>query len=288
MKKLLNFILILSFYAVAQEDDADIPPEILQLEDSFESAPPPDEVKAVPENPKELSQGVPVPKASEPGEDLPPSMMLYRVPLFPALSEANWKKYMGPDVTRIYNTKRGDSLWIISERLFGNPHLWPKIWQLNANVANPHTIQRGLELSFTPGNPNASPHLAFIKRANSSDTFLPALTGHVRDITVSDKIREALTEADNGFNRFRSFLIRNKPEILGKIPEKMRASYNILFQTGDHFALPNVPAGDYAIIRLRDPVAKDLGGQVLWWVGNISVKDSEGPEESFVKRAPIK
>jgi hypothetical protein len=45
----------------------------------------------------------------------------------------------------IYTIKKGDTLWAISSRFMSNPFLWPKLWQRNPYITNPHWIY--------PGNP---------------------------------------------------------------------------------------------------------------------------------------
>src|SRR3989304_8078555 len=45
----------------------------------------------------------------------------------------------------VYTIKQGDTLWDISSRFLKNPFLWPKLWQRNSYITNPHWIY--------PGNP---------------------------------------------------------------------------------------------------------------------------------------
>jgi hypothetical protein len=54
-----------------------------------------------------------------------PSALLARVPLRDPLSDLNWKKFAGESLEKIYKVKERDTLWAISERLFGNPYLGP-------------------------------------------------------------------------------------------------------------------------------------------------------------------
>jgi hypothetical protein len=46
---------------------------------------------------------------------------------------------------QIYTIKQGDTLWDISSRFLKDPFLWPKLWQRNPYITNPHWI--------FPGNP---------------------------------------------------------------------------------------------------------------------------------------
>ena len=48
--------------------------------------------------------------------------------------------------TYIHVVVKGDTLWDICDSLYGNPWVWPKIWQLNPFITNPHWIYPGTEL----------------------------------------------------------------------------------------------------------------------------------------------
>ncbi len=42
-----------------------------------------------------------------------------------------------------HTVKKGDTLWDICETYYGDPDLWPKLWQLNSFITNPHLILPG-------------------------------------------------------------------------------------------------------------------------------------------------
>jgi len=48
--------------------------------------------------------------------------------------------------TFTYTVKKGDTLWGISEMLYRDPWVWPKVWQWNPTITNPHWISPGAEL----------------------------------------------------------------------------------------------------------------------------------------------
>jgi LysM repeat protein len=50
----------------------------------------------------------------------------------------------------IYVVRPGDTLWGISKRFYGNPLLWPRLWELNPFIDNPHLIYPGQVLSLKP------------------------------------------------------------------------------------------------------------------------------------------
>ena len=45
----------------------------------------------------------------------------------------------------VYTIKKGDTLWDISSKFLKDPFLWPKLWERNPYITNPHWIY--------PGNP---------------------------------------------------------------------------------------------------------------------------------------
>ena len=48
--------------------------------------------------------------------------------------------------TYVHVVVKGDTLWDICEGLYGNPWVWPKVWQLNPHITNPHWIYPGTKL----------------------------------------------------------------------------------------------------------------------------------------------
>jgi LysM repeat protein len=50
----------------------------------------------------------------------------------------------------IYVVRSGDTLWDISKRFYGNPLLWPRLWELNSFIDNPNLIYPGQVLSLKP------------------------------------------------------------------------------------------------------------------------------------------
>ncbi len=50
----------------------------------------------------------------------------------------------------IYTIKQGDTLWDISARFLKDPFLWPKLWQRNPYITNPHWIYPGQPIRLSP------------------------------------------------------------------------------------------------------------------------------------------
>ncbi len=76
-----------------------------------------------------------------------------------ATSDSVWTQIAGEKINETYTVQRGDTLWDISVTFFGNGHYWPKVWQMNDNITNPHLLAPGYVLKFVPGQINQAPQL---------------------------------------------------------------------------------------------------------------------------------
>lgn len=75
------------------------------------------------------------------------------------MSEADWNKLKSDKASESYQIQAGDSLWDVSQTLFGTGYFWPKLWQLNDQITNPHLIYPGKTLNFVPGSLSSPPRL---------------------------------------------------------------------------------------------------------------------------------
>src|SRR4030042_6743686 len=50
----------------------------------------------------------------------------------------------------VYTIKQGDTLWDISSKFLKDPFLWPKLWQKNLYITNPHWIYPGQSIRLSP------------------------------------------------------------------------------------------------------------------------------------------
>lgn len=84
-----------------------------------------------------------------------------------------WATIAGSKASEEYQIVKGDTLYDISKRLFGDPNYWPKIWSLNnAAITNPHWIAPGVKIAFLAGSGNQLPSVAVSTTSiqNTSDT----------------------------------------------------------------------------------------------------------------------
>jgi LysM repeat protein len=48
-----------------------------------------------------------------------------------------------PEATETYTIVRGDTLWDLAKRFYGNPYLWPQLWEKNQYILDAHWIYPG-------------------------------------------------------------------------------------------------------------------------------------------------
>lgn len=93
-------------------------------------------------------------QASPESETLRLSKLLHPIP------DEEWQNIAGTHMTESYDINRGDTLWDISTRLFGDGKYWPKVWALNnSHITNPHLIRPGVQIAFEPGTGTSLPAL---------------------------------------------------------------------------------------------------------------------------------
>jgi len=56
-----------------------------------------------------------------------------------------------------HTVKKGDTLWDICEKYYGDSNLWPKLWQMNVFVTNPHLLNQGDIISLLEDIPVIKP-----------------------------------------------------------------------------------------------------------------------------------
>jgi len=145
------------------------PPEIVNDSPSSPVAPAPQNEEPAPRPPevKQTENEAPTPSQSESGEISASDRRnearfarIYQQYNQAELGDDKWTQVAGDKAEENYSLQQGDTLWDISSKFFGNGFYWPKVWQLNDQITNPHMVRVGNSLKFQPGSTTAAPSLA--------------------------------------------------------------------------------------------------------------------------------
>ena len=142
----------------------------------------------------------------------------------------------------VYTVQDGDTLWDISDRYFGDPYVWPRVWSYNPTVTNPNWIYPGDLLYLTPKSPAAPP-------AAMKSAAVPVGAG-----TVPGMPRDSILVRSRGFVDTEA--LKKSGEIVGSNKAVMWLSqYD---ETYVEFPEASVKVGDrvsaFAILREVDPI----------------------------------
>ncbi len=94
------------------------------------------------------------------------------------------------EAEEFYTIKKGDTLWDISSKFLSDPFLWPKLWQRNPYITNPHWIY--------PGQPIRLSAIEEVKKEEP------------KKVVVEEKPKEAVKEP--GVKKEEIAPIEKKPE----------------------------------------------------------------------------
>lgn len=111
--------------------------------------------------------------------------------------EENWLNAQANSSSGSYEIQEGDTLWDISDTLFGDPSFWPKIWSLNtSDIFNPHEITPEVVLQFEAGSLNAPPALGFKEGEDSEEVPKEKLTVKEKEAEAK-AAQQAKADAEN-------------------------------------------------------------------------------------------
>lgn len=132
------------------------------------------------------------------------------------------------DAPTTYTVVQGDTLWDISAMYLDSPWLWPRLWQVNPSIDNPHLIYPGDRLSLIWRNGHPVLSLKPMKKLSPKVRVLEkeALT------TVNDGLVLPYIESDRLLSESE---IAASPRVLGSSDGKQFLSNEgLLYITGEH------------------------------------------------------
>jgi hypothetical protein len=168
---------------------------------------------------------------------------------------------INPSAPKSYTVQRGDTLWGIASMFLRDPWLWPEVWYVNPQVANPHLIYPGDVLALAYGA-NGQPQIR-LERGGAA-RLEPRLRSEPLDGAIPTIPYSAI----------QAFLSR--PAVLSK--EQIKGAPHVLaFRegrmiggAGNEVYVRNLKASQnsrFSIMRIGDEVVDPDNGDVLGYQG---------------------
>ncbi len=185
---------------------------------------------------------------------------------------------LNPNHPDSYTVVKGDTLWDISARFLRDPWLWPEVWYVNPQVANPHLIYPGdtLNLVYVDGKPqirradDGTVHLSPQVRTESLENAIPTIP--------VDAIKQFLTRA----------IVVQKGELDDAPYIVESADEHVVTGAGDRVYVRGINNRDYALYDVYEPggpLVNPDTGEVL---GYEALYVGTGPVQHYGDPATIK
>jgi len=215
-----------------------------------------------------------------------------------------------PDAPDRYVVQKGDTLWHISARFLNTPWLWPKIWQVNPAIGNPHLIYPG-DIIFLTYDADGRPILT-LHRGRPTVKLSPETRPSRIDEAIStipiDAIQQFLTnsrvvskeEYDKApyivaFQNDRVIAATTDKAYIRGVPEDIKQSKFSIIRLGEAFRDPSrdneilgyetIEVAGVTLDKLGDPASfiissverETLAGDRLFAIANDAFSKSYSP-----------
>ncbi len=165
-----------------------------------------------------------------------------------------------------YTVVKKDTLWDISGRFLANPWDWPKVWQNNPHIADPHKIYPGdvIELIYVGGEPRLQ-----VKRGEGGRTI--KLSPKIRSTPIEQAIASIPMEALDAF--LTESRIIDSTEVLQQAPyvvsleggKVIGGVGDMVYARGEEL---HSEQRDYGIYRNSKPFRDPQTGELLGLLAN--------------------
>ncbi len=186
---------------------------------------------------------------------------------------------LNPNHPERYVVVKGDTLWDISARFLRDPWLWPEVWYVNPQVANPHLIYPGdiLNLVYVDGKPQIQMTSGYPTVAMSPRIREESLENAIPTIPL-DAIEPFLTRA----------IVVEKGELDDAPYVVQSADEHIYTGAGDRVYVRGIENTDVTLFDLFEPRGAYIDPDTDELLGYEALYAGTGPVQKFGDPATIK
>ncbi|MDH3979484.1 MAG: LysM peptidoglycan-binding domain-containing protein [Gammaproteobacteria bacterium] len=184
---------------------------------------------------------------------------------------------LNPNHPESYVVVKDDTLWDISGKFLRDPWLWPEVWYVNPQVANPHLIYPGdiLNLVYVDGKPR-------IQRDGSTVRLSPRIREESLDNAIPtiplDAIQQFLTRA----------IVVEKGELDDAPYVVQNADEHIVTGAGDRAYVRGIENTDVTLFDIFEPRGPYIDPDTNELLGYEALYAGTGPVQKFGDPATIK
>ncbi len=179
-----------------------------------------------------------------------------------------------------YTVVKGDTLWDISGKFLSNPWQWPKLWNNNQHIKNPHLIYPGDTLYFSIVN--GKPRLSLSREGDIRPKIRISPLDQAIKIIPTDAIAQFLTS----------------PKVVAK--DELEQSPYVIEIAGEHLiagagdkvyvrAINNPDSLGYTIYRKGEPYispeTKEILGYEAKYIADTTIERAGDPATLFINKS---
>jgi hypothetical protein len=168
---------------------------------------------------------------------------------------------LNPNAPKSYTVKRGDTLWGIASTFLRDPWLWPEVWYINPQVANPHLIYPGDTLALAFGK-DGKPIIRL--EQGGAARLDPRLRSSPLDGAIPTIPYSAISAFLSRPSVLTDDQIRTAPHVVAFKDEHVVAGTGHVVYIAD---LKGQPNSRYSIVHVGDPLRDPDDNKVLGYQG---------------------
>lgn len=179
-----------------------------------------------------------------------------------------------------YTVVKGDTLWDISGRFLQNPWQWPKLWETNRHIINPHLIYPGdtLYFSYVDGKPRLS--------LSRTVKLSPKIRVHPLDTAVNLIPADAITQFLTSPKVLDESNMADSPYVIDFAGE------HLIGGSGDRMYVRSISDPDnlnYTVYRRGKPYRRPSTGEILGYeaiyIADTSLQAMGDPATMVINRS---